>query len=344
MTLLELQLTGFKNYESRSFGFEGGINCIVGKNGLGKTNLLDAIHYLCFAKTAFSNTDAQNICEDEKFLTLYGVFKDDLKVACQYERARGKTLKVDGREVQKLSNHVGRIPLVLTTPDDNDLIRDGSEFRRKFFDGAIAQSYANYLRELIQYNRLLKQRNELLKQAEHPAQVNYSLLDTYDAQMIPLAKSIVQQRVQFLDAFEPLFAANYSALMKEKENPSVVLQTDVSKNFEDVFRASREKDVIMQRTLTGPHRDQYDFTLNDKPLKKFGSQGQQKTFVLSLKLAEYDLLSEITGKKPLLLLDDIFDKLDDDRIQSLIAILEDQERFEQVFITDARKDRSYQFL
>jgi DNA replication and repair protein RecF len=340
MVLSDLKLTAFKNYEERSFSFKRGVNCIVGKNGLGKTNLLDAIYYLSFAKTAFTNTDSQNICGQHPFFTVRGIYESSLTVACQYEKLRGKSLKVDGQDVERIGNHIGRIPLVLTTPDDNDLIRDGSEYRRKFFDGAIAQLDEKYLQDLVRYNRILKQRNEYLKRAEDPRQVNEALLDSYDRQLVPLANQLVRVRTDFLKQFVPVFTQNYSQLHQGQEVPQVELESAVGGDFTERFRAGRERDIIMKRTLLGPHRDQYQFMMNDRPIKKFGSQGQQKTFILSMKLAEYDLLAQTTGKKPLLLLDDIFDKLDDERIESLISLLDDPVRFEQIFLTDARKERS----
>lgn len=345
MILSQLQLTSFKNYSVASFVFDVGINCVVGPNGKGKTNLLDAIHYLAFAKTAFSTTDTQNILHGQEVLTVYGLFDDGLKVACQYQNRKGKTLKVDGEEERKISNHVGRIPLVMTTPDDSDLIREGSEYRRRFFDEALSQIDREYLEQLIQYHAVLRQRNEHLKQADEPGKVNHLLLDTYDAQLIPLAQKIGKRRQAFLEPYRRAFAENYTSLFPEEEVPEIVYKSDaLEPNFPDKFRQCRPRDVVMQRTLMGIHRDQYDFNLNGQPVKKFGSQGQQKTFVIALRLAEFDMLKSETGNTPLLLLDDIFDKLDDGRIAALVDLLDDDKRFEQVFITDARKERSKTFF
>jgi len=345
MNLNQLNLTGFKNYAEASFKFSKGINCIVGKNGVGKTNLLDAIYYLAFAKTAFTTTDSQNIYTGQDSLTSFGKFNNDLVVACHYERRKGKTLKVNGEEKKKISHHVGTIPLVLTTPDDTDIIREGSESRRKFFDGAIAQMDADYLKELIDYNQLLKQRNEHLKQAEDPSQINFLLLDTYDHKLLPIAKNISKRREEFLKTYLSSFKANYASLHTSGEIPSIRFRSDViSTDFREKFKISRSKDILMQRTLMGPHRDHYEFLLNDNAVKKFSSQGQQKTFIICLKLAEFDMLSETKGKRPLLLLDDIFDKLDDDRIASLVKLLSEKKRFGQIFITDARKERSKIFF
>lgn len=345
MILTQLNLTHFKNYSDSKFQFDAGINCIVGKNGLGKTNLLDAIHYLAFAKTAFSTTDAQNVLHNEGAFTIYGALEDDLVVACQYQVRKGKTLKVNQQEEKKISNHVGKIPLVMTTPDDSDIIREGSEFRRKFFDEGISQIDPAYLEDLIAYHSVLRQRNEHLKQAEQPNQVNHKLLDTYDSQLIPVAQRIGQRRQQFLVHYFEFFKVNYTALFPGKETPEIEFKSDATlKNFEELFKKSRQRDIIMQRTLVGIHRDQYEFILNGSPIKKFGSQGQQKTFIIALRLAEFDMLKKHLGTTPLVLLDDIFDKLDDDRIHALVDLLDDDSRFQQVFITDARKERSKSFF
>jgi DNA replication and repair protein RecF len=317
---------------------------VVGKNGSGKTNLLDAIHYLALGKTALNITDAQAVRDGEGLFTVHGTFEEDLVVACAFEKGKGKTLKVNGEEETRISRHVGRVPVVLTTPDDADIIREGSETRRRFFDGAIAQLDTNYLQWLIDYNRILKQRNELLKQWEGRLQ-NPALIDTYDAALVPLSIKISHRRADFLNQFSGSLRQNYATLHASDESPTILLEADaVSGGFEKAFADSRQKDILMQRTLLGAHRDQYEFRLNDRPVRKFGSQGQQKTFIIALKLAEYDLLKRETGKAPLLLLDDIFDKLDDERIGALVSLLSDVERFGQLFITDARSERSKQFF
>ena len=328
-----------------SFQFSPSVNCLVGKNGVGKTNLLDAIYYLAFAKTAFRTTDLQNIHTGHASMTSLGEFESDLVVACNYEKRKGKTLKVNGEEEKKISNHVGVIPIVLTTPDDTDIIREGSEFRRRFFDGAISQMDVGYLKNLIAYNQFLKQRNEHLKQSENPNQINHTLLDTYDEKLIPLAEKISKGRESFLKKYLPFFESSYGALHKAKEIPSIDFMSEaLSRDFSKKFAQSRSRDMLMQRTLMGSHRDQYNFLLNGEAIKKFGSQGQQKTFIIAMKLGEFDLLSETKGKHPLLLLDDIFDRLDADRITLLVKLLCDDKRFGQIFITDAIKERSKAFF
>lgn len=345
MILTQINLHGFKNYEERIFAFQPGINCVVGKNGVGKTNLLDAVYYLAFAKTALNTTDAQNINEGLKGFTVFGSFEDKSKVACGYEFRKGKTLKVDGKDQPKISEHIGRVPLVFTTPDDSDIIREGSEYRRKFFDGAISQQDSDYLKNLIQHNQILRQRNEHLKSADSPSQINHKLLDTYDEQLLPISKRISERRSVFLKDYITYFQENYKALHDGAEAPGIAYETEVNEEkFNEKFQSCRQKDILMERTMLGAHRDRYEFLLNDQQVKKFASQGQQKTFIIALKLAEFDFLKASSGKTPMLLLDDIFDKLDDERIEALVELLDDSKRFDQAFITDARAERSRSFF
>lgn len=340
MLLTRLSVTGFKNYEQEVFDFLPGINCVVGKNGVGKTNLLDAIHYLALAKSAINSTDSSNIQIGQTAFVVRGEF-EDLVVACGFDGRKGKTLKVRDEEIGKLSDHIGTVPLVFTTPDDADIIREGNEFRRKFFDGAISQIDKAYLSDLIAYNRILRQRNEHLKGES----IDHQLLDTYDAQMLPLAKKLSTRRASFIKEFTDHFKTAYQSLHESEEHPDITFESSALKpNFEENFKNQRDRDMIMKRTLQGAHKDAYVFSLNEQPIKKFGSQGQQKTFIISLRLAEFDFLKKETKKIPVLLLDDIFDKLDDIRISALVSLLDDPDRFDQIFITDARKERSKTFF
>lgn len=344
MILSDLHLTHFKNHSEGKFNFLSGINCVVGKNGKGKTNLLDAVNYLAFGRTSLSSTDAQNITHDQKAFYIHGTFADDLKVACGYEFRKGKMLKVNGSDQPKISEHVGLIPLVMTSPDDSDLIREGSEFRRRFFDGAISQVDKEYLTVLMTYQRALRQRNEHLKAAVN-GPVDHRLLDTYDQVIVDYGVEIARKRKAFVEEFLTSLDASYRQVHQSAESPDVEYNSEaLEENFKKNYRASRDRDIIMQRTLMGIHRDKYEFMLNEQQIMKFGSQGQQKTFIIALRLAEYDLIRQKLSKYPLLLLDDIFDKLDDDRIGRLVELLSDKERFEQIFITDARKERSRSFF
>ncbi len=338
MILKKLTLTSFKNHPSGIYEFRERINCILGKNGKGKTNLLDAIYYLSFTKSALGTQDRLAITHEYPAFTAFGQY-DQCTIAIQFEKNKPKTLKIDGQEPEKLSDVIGRIPLVIVLPDDTAMIKEGSEERRKFFDGALSQFDQKYLQSLIKYNKLLKQRNSLIKQYEGRG-VNPKLLETYDDQFIPLAMYISNKRKELVDTFFPFLQKNYGALHDGEETPTMKFKTQVGEEFEKAFKANIQKDMIMQRTMLGSHRDDFEFLLDDELIKKFGSQGQQKTFIISLKLALFDFLKEQTGKTPLLLLDDIFDKLDDTRIALLVSLLQDSDRFQQIFITDARKDRS----
>ncbi len=338
MILKSLRLTHFKNHPESKFEFGDRINCVLGKNGVGKTNLLDAIYYLSFTKSAVGSQDKLAITHDQRAFTLFGTY-DSLSLAIQFEKGKVKILKIDGQEPDKLSDVIGKVPLVIVLPDDTAMIKEGSEERRKFFDGALAQFDPEYLQALLQYNKLLKQRNSLLKQQDGRS-IDVQLLETYDDQLIPLAILISKKRREVQEIFLPYFVKNYSDLHDGVEVPSLNFKSHVDESFESQFKSNRQKDLIMQRTMLGSHRDDFEFLLDGALIKKFGSQGQQKTFIVALKLALYDFLKEQTGMTPLLLLDDIFDKLDDSRIQHLVSLLLDNDRFQQIFITDARKDRS----
>lgn len=338
MILKQLKLTSFKNHPESTFEFGERINCVLGKNGMGKTNLLDAIYYLSFTKSAVGSQDKLAITHEHRAFTLHGSYAD-LTIALQFEKGKVKTLKIDGQEPERLSDVIGKVPLVIVLPDDTSMIKEGSEERRKFFDGALSQFDGEYLKALLKYNKVLKQRNSLLK-IEDGRKLNQKLLETYDDQLIPLAIEISRKRQEMKEVFLPFLQKNYSDLHDGDESPDLNFKTHVSDDFADRFKSNTQKDQIMQRTLMGSHKDDFEFLLDGELIKKFGSQGQQKTFILALKLALYDFLKEQTGKKPLLLLDDIFDKLDDSRIELLVSLLLNHERFQQIFITDARKDRS----
>ena len=338
MILKSIGLSQFKNHNEVTFNFNERLNCILGKNGAGKTNLLDSIYYLSFGKSALASSDRISIQHSFNHFTLFGNY-DFGTIALQFESGKTKTVKIDGIVPEKLRDLVGKVPLVLILPEDTSMIKDGSEDRRKFFDGALCQFDIDYLEKLLKFNKLLKQRNSLLKQSESGT-INYKLVETYDDQIIPLSIEISAEREKLLHEFIPHLTKTYQELHDGKEFPSIVFKTQVDNSFEETFRNNFQRDSIMQRTMLGSHRDDFVFSLNDELIKTFGSQGQQKTFIISLKFALYDFLSTKTETKPLLLLDDIFDKLDDSRIQLLIKMLSDESRFGQIFITDARAERS----
>lgn len=338
MVLKRLQLTHFKNHLTSSHDFGKRINCVLGKNGVGKTNLLDAIYYLSFTKSAVGSQDRLSIQHEMLSFTVHGTYNDCV-LAIQFEKGKSKILKIDGQEPDKLSDVIGKVPLVIVLPDDTAMIKEGSEERRKFFDGALSQFDGEYLQNLLSYNKILKQRNSLLKQNDGRS-INYKLIETYDDQLIPLAIQTSKRRLELKELFLPFLQKNYADLHEGGETPGLNFKTQVNDGFESLFRNNFPRDQIMQRTLLGSHKDDYEFLLDGELIKKFGSQGQQKTFIIALKLALYDFLNDKKKQKPLLLLDDIFDKLDDSRIELLVSLLLDKKRFGQIFITDARKDRS----
>lgn len=347
MWLEKLHLTYFKNYEERAFVFGEHVNCLVGENGSGKTNLLDAIYFLTLTKSAFHNQDALGIRHANDFFILDGIFRDsdrNIQITCSFQRGQRKIFMADKKNYDRLSDHIGLFPLVLIAPNDTDLIRDGSEERRRFFDGVLAQATPDYLSDFLQYNKILTQRNGLLKLFADRNYLDEDLLETYNEPLILLAKRIYTHRSHFMDRFLPLFRKYYEFLSSGKEQVDVLYESEVATaDFPAEFRKHKARDLHAQRTGKGVHKDEYIFEIDGITLKKFGSQGQQKSFVIALKLAQFELLKIEKEKTPILLLDDIFDKLDDLRIHKLIELI-DTGFLGQVFITDARPERSQRIL
>ena len=347
MWLEKLHLTYFKNYEEGAFVFGAHVNCLVGENGSGKTNLLDAIYFLTLTKSAFQTQDALSIRHEDDFFVLDGIFKDsgrNIQITCSFQRGQRKVFMADKKSYERLSDHIGLFPLVLIAPNDTDLIRDGSEERRRFFDGVLAQATPDYLQDFLQYNKTLTQRNGLLKLFAERNYMDDDLLETYNEPLINLALKIYSYRRSFMDRFLPLFRKYYAFISSEKENVEVIYESEVAAHdFAIEFRKNLTRDLHAQRTGKGIHKDDYIFEIDSITLKKFGSQGQQKSFVIALKLAQFELLKIEKEKTPILLLDDIFDKLDDRRINKLIELV-DTGFLGQVFITDARPERSAKIL
>jgi DNA replication and repair protein RecF len=347
MHLKQLRLINFKNYKDASLSFSSKINCILGDNGSGKTNLLDAIHYLSMAKSAFNSIDTQNINNGESFFTLMGSYSDSKKshdIFCSQEKGKKKILKFDNDEYEKLSEHIGKFPCVLICPNDSDLIREGNEVRRKFFDSIISQANQEYLKNLIRYNHNLKQRNHLLRFFQNQLSVDHDLLEPYNKVLLETGLELYEQRKELAKKLIPPFTSRYAVLSSEKEEVSIKYSSQFDKDeYEKHFQDSLESDMELQRTTFGVHKDKWDFEIGAKPLKKYGSQGQQKTFVIALKLAQFDILDEEKGFRPLLLLDDIFDKLDDHRIKKLMGMVA-EDQFSQIFLTDARPERTLTIL
>ena len=345
MQLQTLQLINFKNYAEVRVDFSSKINVLVGKNGSGKTNLLDAIHYLAMTKSAVSGADQYCIRHGEHYFFLKGVFQQgsniqEISVSFQ----AGKKIFREGvNEYEKLSDHIGKYPAVLVAPDDTDLVKEGSESRRKFFDAMISQLDRDYLECLIQYNQSLKQRNGLLKMFAETRSMDSTALETYDEMLIRLGDRVFEKRRLFLREFGPVFQRFYNFIVADEEAHLIYNSELNNMSFREGLIQSRSRDLFLQRTTFGVHRDDYQFILGGGDLKRLGSQGQQKSFVIALKLAQYEVIKNHKGFKPLLLLDDIFDKLDDFRIQKLLELIKNDE-LGQLFITDARPDRTAALL
>ena len=348
MFIEKIYLQNFKNHADLELKFSHKINFIAGLNGSGKTNLLDAIHYISLTKSAFNSQDALNIKDSLDFYAIQAWIKshDDqqYQVLCSQSRGQKKNIKVNKQNYERLHEHIGRFPLVMITPFDNDLVREGSEGRRKFFDTMISQVDQNYLTLLMKYNHYLKQRNGLLKLCAEQFRTDHALIAIYDHELLAIGQGIYETRQKFIEEFKPVFQHFYQLIAQDKEMPSFEYQSQVALGeYELKYKAALQKDLILQRTTMGVHKDDFIFTLNALPLKTHGSQGQQKSYVIALKLANYEIIKRKKGFLPFLLLDDIFEKLDEERIAQLLHIVCGK-GFGQLFITDARVETSEKFF
>lgn len=343
MHLKKITLVNFKNFESQTFDFEGKINCFVGDNGVGKTNVLDAIYYLSFAKSYFNPVASQNIRHSEDFFMIEGEYqmKDRVdSVLCSLKRGSKKIVKRNGKAYEKFSDHIGHLPLVIISPADRDLITEGSDTRRKFIDSVISQSDKQYLSTLLNYNKVLAQRNSLLKYFAANRTFDALNLKVYNEQLNNYSTIIFEKRNAFLESFIPIFKMRYEAISNSKESVNLVYKTQLKDaNLLDLFEMNLEKDRVLQYTSVGVHKDDLSFEIDGYPVKKFGSQGQQKSYLVALKLAQFDFIKEQSKVKPILLLDDIFDKLDDSRVAQIINLVNSNE-FGQLFISDTHKERT----
>lgn len=346
MTLNELHIINFKNIREADLTFADKLNCFVGLNGQGKTNLLDAIYYLSFTKSAFNTIDSQNILHEAEFAMIQGVYSADsdqdetMQVTCGIRRGQKKQFRCGKKDYQRMLDHIGLIPLVMVSPEDSQLIAEGSDERRRFMDVVIGQTDRSYLEHLNQYNALVKQRNALLKQYGDSDQrsIPEELFEVIEMQMVPHAMYIFAQRKAFVEAFVPLFADLYKTIAEVEEMPQLTYRSQLfDRELGEALQRTRQRDLILGWTSQGIHKDELEMQLGDYPLRRVGSQGQQKTYLIAMKLAQALYLSSqqsaVSSRKPILLLDDIFDKLDATRVARIVNLVRG-EQFGQIFLTD----------
>ena len=343
MHLKQLSLINYKNFESQVFEFDAKINCFVGANGIGKTNVLDAIYHLAFSKSYFNPIALQNIRHGEDFFVVDGSFtKSDRpeKIIVSLKRGQKKVIKRNGKAYEKFSEHIGFIPLVIISPADRDLIIEGSDIRRKFIDSVISQSDKQYLSDLINYNKVVSQRNALLKYFALNNTFNGETLGVYNQQLQTYGQPIFEKRDAFLQTFIPIFKARYSVISDDKEDVDINYKSDLfNGSLDQLLDQNLNRDKSLQYTSVGIHKDDLNFMIGGFPIKKFGSQGQQKSFLVALKLAQFDFIKAQSGVHPILLLDDVFDKLDENRVAQIITLVDD-ENFGQLFISDTHPERT----
>ncbi len=343
MILKSVSLLNYKNFDSKSFTFNEKINCIVGNNGIGKTNVLDAIYHLSFGKSYFNPVASQNIKHGEEFFVINGEYaKEDKleKIVVSLKRGQKKVIKRNGKAYEKFSEHIGFLPLVIISPADRNLIIEGSDTRRKFIDSVISQSDKTYLNHLINYNKVLAQRNALLKYFALNHTFNADTLEVYNGQLTEYGTHIFEKRHAFLETFIPIFKERHDAISNGNETVDLVYKSHLFEdNLTTLLENTLSKDRALQYTNVGIHKDDLNFNIETHPIKKFGSQGQQKSFLIALKLAQFDFIKAQSGVNPILLLDDIFDKLDEQRVSQIIKLV-DNENFGQLFISDTHAERT----
>ena len=346
MHLRSLRLINFRNYTEETMTFDTSFTAILGSNGVGKTNILEAIHYLCLTRGYSSGPDARSIRNGQEFFTLMGRTEhngkeEELKLVYAQE---GKQLFKNGKEVRRFADHIGTLPVVMVAPQDISLVWEAGEPRRRFFDQWMSQADRGYLSELVSYNHHLRQCNALLKTVREGQAPDRELLDLYFQRMAGPAETLSQARRTFLDRVNPVFSAHYQDVAQGKEGVSLFYRANAEETgMLEVFRSALDRDLGAGRLTRGPHRDEYDFLTDGFEVREFGSQGQQKSFLVALKLAAHAVIGAATGIAPILLLDDIFEKLDDDRTRSLLR-LAGSGRFGQVILTDSSPERALKRL
>jgi DNA replication and repair protein RecF len=347
LKLTSISLVQFKNYANRAFDTSQPIVGICGSNGTGKTNLLDAIHYLCFTKSYFSRSDANTVQQGRAGFRIGGEFMVNdkpEKAVCILRENGKKEFSVNETGYEKFSQHIGRYPCVVIAPDDAVLIMGGSEERRKFLDALLSQLDAEYLQHLINYTKLIQQRNALLKSFAETGDKNFSLLDVLDQQLLTPGNYIFNMRKEFVVSFLPAVRHLYQEISRQPEEINLLYESALLQNtFEELFRASRHKDCLLQRTTAGIHRDDIEINMGEQLFRNIASQGQRKSLLFAMKLAEMEVIKKEKGFPPLLLLDDVFEKLDENRIANLLQKV-CMENEGQVFITDTNEERLREHL
>lgn len=338
MRLKKLLLINFKNLLQAEIALAEGINCFVGDNGAGKTNVLDAVHYLSMSKSAFTMTDGQSVHHGEEFFVTEGSYQSDSgtieQVNCSFSRKGGKVLKRNGKEYDRIADHVGAFPVVIVSPRDTELITDAAEERRRYLNSFISQLDKVYLNSMMRYNAVLAERNRFLKQSSDEA-----MLLIYDMQLAEHGTRVYEARRAMIERMQPLVEEYYRVLSDDREQVEIRYRSELDElPMSDLLLRQRERDIVNQFTTSGVHRDDVIFRIGGYPLRKYGSQGQQKSFLIALKLAQYRLLAEATAERPILLLDDLFDKLDMGRVEKLLSLVGGEE-FGQICITDCNKVR-----
>jgi DNA replication and repair protein RecF len=347
MYLKKLGLTNFKNYELDEMEFSPKINCFVGNNGVGKTNILDAIHYLSLTKSFFNNIDSISIRHGEDYFIIQGTFNrdgEDDQVYCAFQKQKQKLLKRNGKEYQKLSEHIGRYPVVMISPADSILISEGSEERRRFMNKIISQYNAEYLDSVLKYGKALQQRNRLLKDFRSSGRFDADSLSVWDSQLVKYGKYIHSERSALVSELIPVFQEYYNMISSGREIVKLNYRSHLSEgDYAEMLLNTLQRDRILEYTTAGVHKDDLTLEMNEHPVKSLGSQGQQKSYLVALKLAKFDYIKRKSGFSPILLLDDLFDKFDAERVEQIIRLVGNH-RFGQIFITDTHQDRLHEIL
>ena len=342
MHLTSLHLTNFKNYEDAAVELSPNINCFIGANGAGKTNILDAVHYLSLCKSYMNVLDRQNIRFDQLFFSVQGNWEKDaqnIAIHCAVKLGAKKVFKRNKKEYEKLADHIGQFPVVMISPYDRDLISEGSELRRKWMDGIIAQFDRTYLENIQRYAKILEQRNALLKNMFQHGLFDRESIEVWNEQLVSVGNQIHLKRQAFIEEFIPVFQERYNYIGLETEEVHISYRSQLNDtSFEQLLTDYERKDALTHYSNAGTHKDDLVFTIKGMPIKKFGSQGQQKSFIIALRLAQYDWLKRHLNVRPVLLLDDIFDKLDQQRVSKLLELVSNQ-YFGQVLVTDTDLER-----